>query len=69
MLIYFRERERETECEPGRGRERGRHRIGNGKQALSRQHRARREAQVHKLGDHDLSRSQMPNRLSHPGVL
>ena len=63
-----REREREAECEWGRDRERGRHRIRSRLQALSCQHRARRGAQTHKWGDHDLSRSWILNRLSHPGA-
>ena len=29
---------------------------------------ARRGARTHELGDHGLSRSQMLNRLSHPGA-
>ena len=62
------ERERETEHEQGRGRERGRHRIPSRLQALSCQHRARRGARTHGPRDHDLSRSQTLNRLSHPGA-
>ena len=50
------------------GSERGRHRIRNRLQALSCQHRARCGARTHGPRDHDLSRSQMPNRLSHPGA-
>ena len=65
MFIYF--WERETEHEQGRGRER-RHRIGSRLQALSCQHRARRGARTHEPQDHDLSRSWMLNRLSHPGA-
>ena len=69
-FIYFwdRERQRETEHEQGRGRERGRHRIWNGLQALSCQHRAWHRAWTHGPGDHDLSWSQMLNWLSHPGT-
>ena len=52
----------------GGGSERGRHRIWNRLQALSCQHRARRGARAHGPRDHDLSRSQPPNRLSHPGA-
>ena len=52
----------------GRGRERGRHRIRNRLQTLSCQHRAWRGARTHGLWDHDLSWSQMLNRLSHPGA-
>ena len=37
-------------------------------QALSCQHRARRGARTHEPGDHDLSRSQTPDPLSHPGA-
>ena len=50
------------------GSERGRHRVWNGLQALSCQHRARRRAQTHGPWDHDLSRSRPPNQLSHPGA-
>ena len=67
MFIFERERERETEHEWRRGRERGRHRIQSRLQALSCQHRTRRGAGTHQPRDHDLSWSQMPNRLSHPG--
>ena len=69
MFIYYWETERHrAEHEQGRGRERGRHRIRSRLQALSHQPRARRGAQTHKLRDHDLSRSQSPNQLSHPGA-
>ena len=37
-------------------------------QALSCQYKARCGAQTHKPRDHDLSRSEMLNRLSHPGA-
>ena len=60
-------RRRETEHEQGRGRERGRHRIRSRLQAPNCQHRARCRAQTHELWDHDLSWSQTPNWLSHPG--
>ena len=66
MFIFERERERETEREQGRVRDRGRHRIWSGLQALSCQHRARRGARTHEPRDYALSRSGMPNRLSHP---
>ena len=59
-FIYFWERERETELKWGRGRERGGHRIWSRLQALSCQHRVRREAGTHKRWDHDLSWSRMP---------
>ena len=62
------ERERERQHEWGRGRERRRHRIQSRLQALSCQHRARSRARIHEPRDHDLSRSQMLNRLSHPGT-
>ena len=52
----------------GGGSERGRHRIWNRLQALSCQHRDRRRAQTHGRRDHDLSRSRLLNRLSHPGA-
>ena len=48
--------------------QRGRHRIWNRLQALSGHHRARHGARTQKLWDHDLSRSQMLNHLSHPGT-
>ena len=67
MFIIF-ERERETECEQGRGRERGRHRIRDGFQALSCQHRAQHGAWTHEPPNHDLSRSRTLHRLSHPGA-
>ena len=38
----------------------------NLKQALGSKPSA--QSPTHKLQDHDLSRSRMPNRLSHPGV-
>ena len=68
MFIFERERETETEHKQGRGRERGRHRIWSRLQALSCQHRAPHRARTHKLQDHDLSWSWMPNQLSHPGT-
>ena len=68
VFIYLRERQRETKWR--RGRERGRHRIQSRLQALSCQHRhrARCRAWTHKRWDHDLSWSQTPNWLSHPGA-
>ena len=60
--------QRETEHERGRGRERGRQRIRNRLQAPSHQPRAWRGARTHRPRDHDLSRSRMLNRLSHPGA-
>ena len=66
--VYLFLRQRETEHERGRVRERGRHRIWNRLQALSGQHRARRGARTHRPWDHDLSRSWLLNRLSHPGT-
>ena len=68
FYVYLFLRQRETEHEQGRVRERGRHRIRSRLQAPSRQHRARRGARTHKLRDHDLSQSRMPNQLSHPGA-
>ena len=70
ILIYFWERaaDRQTDSvSGGRGRERGRHRIWSRLQALSCQHRSQRGAWIHRLRDHDLSRSWMLNWLSHPG--
>ena len=66
MFIYFWERQRQNTN--GLGAERGRHRIRSRLQAPSRQHRARRRARTHEPWAHDLSRSQMFNRLSHPGA-
>ena len=45
--------------------QRGRHRIRSRLQTLGCQHRAWHGAQTHEPWDHDLSRSRMPNRLSH----
>ena len=53
------------ECEQGRGRERGRENL---KQALRCQHRAQGGARTPQPQDHDLSRSWMLNRPSHPGA-
>ena len=58
----------EDRCKQGKGRERGRHRIWSGLQALNCQHRDRRGARTLGPWDHDLSRSPMLNRLSHPGA-
>ena len=66
--VYLFLRQRETEHEWRRVREKGRHRIWNRLQALSCQHRARCRARTHGPWDHDLSRSQTLNRLSHPGA-
>ena len=49
-------------------RDRRRHGVWSSLQALSSQHRARHRAQTHKLWDHDMSQSQTPNWLSHPGT-
>ena len=59
----------EPEPELRRSRQRGRHRIQKRLQALSHQHRALCGAETHELWDHDLSRSQPLNWLSHPGAL
>ena len=70
MFVYSlreREREREHEHEEGRGRERETQNLKL-LQALSCQHRDWCGAQTHKPWDHDLSRSQMLNQLSHPGA-
>ena len=72
MFVYFlereRERDRQTECKQGRGREgeRWRRRIRSRLQAPSCQHRAWLGVRTQKQWDHDLSRSQGLNRLSHP---
>ena len=67
-FIYFFFWDRERQHERGRVRGRGRHRIWNRLRALSCQHGAWRGARTHGPRDHDLSRSWMPNRLSHPGA-
>ena len=59
---------RQTKRMNGGGSESGRHRIWSRLPALSCQHTAWHRARTHGLWDHDLSRSQMPNRLSHPGA-
>ena len=66
MFIYFWERERESVS--GGEVERGRHRIWCRLQALSCQHIAWCGTRTHRPPDHDLSRSQMLNWLSHPGT-
>ena len=68
LTFYLFLRQRETEHDRGRDRERGRHRIGSRLQALNHQPRTQRGARTHGLRDRDLSRSQRPNRLSHPGA-
>ena len=71
MFIYFWERERERErAWVGEGqRERGRHRIRSSLQAeLSAQSPTRGLNSRTVPCDHDLSRSQMLNWLSHPGT-
>ena len=68
FLMFLFTFETETEHEQGRGRERGRPRIQSRLQAPSCRHRARRGAGTHEPRDHDLSRSQMLNRLSPPGA-
>ena len=69
VYLFLREGRSKTERDWGRGRERGRHRIRSSFQALTCQHRARHGAWTHKSRNHDLSQSQMLNRLSHPGTL
>ena len=70
IFIYFWEKERQSVRGGGteRERERGRHRNWSRLQALSCQHRAGCRARTHEPRDHDLSRSQMLNWLSHPGA-
>ena len=65
--LFISERHRDR-IQVGWGRERGRHRIWSRLEALSCQHRAWHGARTHELWDHDLSRSQTPNLLSHPGA-
>ena len=64
MFIYFWEIERVSRG----GAERGRHRIQSRLQGPSCQYRAWCGARTHRVWDHDLSQSQMPNQLSHPGA-
>ena len=67
MFIYFwnRERDRAWTGEGQREREtQNRSRL----QALRCQHRAQHGARTHGTWNHDLSRSQTLNRLSHPGA-
>ena len=65
MLICFL---RERQSASGRGRERDTYRIRSRLQPPHYQPRAPRRDRTHKLWDHDLSQSQMFNRLSHPGA-
>ena len=61
--------ERERECVTGQGAEKEgdtESESGSRLQAVSTETRHR--ARTRKLPDHDLSRSQTPNRLSHPGT-
>ena len=58
----------ETDCEWGRGREKEGDRLRSRLQAPSCRHRAQCGARTPELQDHDPSRSQMFNRLSHPGA-
>ena len=58
----------EKEHKQGRSREKGRRRIRSRLRAPSCQHRAGCGAPTHRPRDHDLSQSQMLNRLSHPGA-
>ena len=67
-FIFERERERKRPQMGVGQRERGIHRIWSRFQALSCQHRAQCRPWTPMLRDHDLSRSQMLNRLSHPGA-
>ena len=64
--VYFWERERQSASRGGAEREG--ETVWSKLQALSCQHRAQHGAWTHKLWDHELSGSQEPNRLSHPGA-
>ena len=64
LFLFLKERESMS----GGRAERGRHRIRSRLQAPSCQHKAQCWAQIHEPWDHDLSQSQMVNRLSHPGA-
>ena len=61
-------RERDSTGREGAERKRERDRVQSRLQAPSCRHRARRGARTHQLCDQDLSRSQTPHRLSHPGA-
>ena len=65
--VYWFLRDRQN-TSGGRGRERRRPRIWSRFQGLSCQHRTRHGAQTHEPRDHDLSRSQTLNWLSHSGA-
>ena len=65
LFIFERKRDR---VRAGSARGKGRHRIWSRLQAPSHQPRARRGARTHGPRDRDLSRSRMPNQLSHPGA-
>ena len=69
LNLYLFLREREIASGGGWAERRGRCRIWSKLQALSCQHRTWRRAQMHEPQDHDLSRSQMLNQLSHPAPL
>ena len=66
MFIYF--CKGESRVWAGKDKERGIHRIWSKFQSLSCQYRAQCRAWTHQPWDHDLSQSQMPNGLSHPGT-
>ena len=68
MFVYFWERQKQSVNRGGAERARGRYRIRSRLRALSCQHRAQRGARTHKPEDHDPSRSQKLNQLSHPGA-
>ena len=67
MFIYFWDSERQNVSRGGAEREGDR--IQSSLQALSCQRRAQCGARTHEPRDHDLSRSRMLNRWSHPGAL
>ena len=68
LNVYLFLIQRATEHEQGRGRERGKHRIPSRPQAPNCHQRARSGSWTHGPWDHDLGRSRVPNRLSHPGA-
>ena len=69
MFIYFWDRERWSISGGGAEREGDTEsEAGSRLWALNCQHRAWREARIHKPGDNDLSWGRTRNQLSHPGA-
>ena len=68
MFIILRERDTVDRVRVGEGQREHLYRIRSRLQALSCRHRTQRGARTHGPQDHDLSRSQTFNRLSHVGA-